>query len=151
MEKTVVNIMWMVHMNSLLLFMHSIFTIHLWKICKVNSAFFCLYKGRRWMKWGEFTGKKERKEGRGRERRKRKRENRGRWEEIIERVIFVLLLFQIIMKAPLLPRGRTPVTLTVEEPRKFCVLFHLFHCTHRRFYNTLSAREAIMSVESTTP
>ena len=27
-------------------------------------------------------------------------------------------------------RGRTPVTLTVEEPRKFCVLFYLFHCTH---------------------
>ena len=87
-----------------------------------------------------FTGEKGRK---------RKREMRGRGEEIIERVIFVLLLFQIIMKAPLLPRGRTPVTLTVEEPRKFCVLFHLFHCTHSRFYNTLSAREALMSVEST--
>ena len=27
------------------------------------------------------------------------------------------------MKAPLLLRGCTPVTLTVEEPRKFCVLF----------------------------
>ena len=34
------------------------------------------------------------------------------------------------MKTPLLPRGCTPVTLTVEEPRKFCVLFYLFHCTH---------------------
>ncbi|CAN6568186.1 unnamed protein product [Malus baccata var. baccata] len=46
------------------------------------------------------------------------------------------------MKAPLLPRGRTPVTLTVEEPRKFCVLFHLFHCTHRRFYNKLLKLES---------
>ncbi|CAN6710942.1 unnamed protein product [Malus baccata var. baccata] len=46
------------------------------------------------------------------------------------------------MKAPLLPRGRTPVTLTVEETRKFCVLFHLFHCTHHRFYNKLLKLES---------
>ena len=30
-------------------------------------------------------------------------------------------------------------------------LAYLFHCTHRRFYNTLSARKALVSVESTTP
>ena len=95
----------------------------------------------------DFTEEEERREReRKEEEERKKRKMRGR----LKRVIFVLLLFQIIMKAPLLPRGRTPVTLTVEEPRKFCVLFHLFHCTHRRFYNTLSAREALMSVESTT-
>ena len=86
---------------------------------------------------GGVHGREEGKGRRGRER----EERRGRDEdeedegEIIKRVIFVLLLFQIIMKAPLLPRWRTPVTLTVEEPRKFCVLFHLFHCTHSWFYN----------------
>ena len=55
------------------------------------------------------------------------------------------------MKALLLPRGCTPVTLTVEEPRKFCVLLIYSTAHNRQFYNTLSAREALVSVESTTP
>ena len=62
----------------------------------MNSVLFA-YKTNEGIKATRHTEEEERKE------KKRKREKRKGGEGIIERVIFVLLLFYI-MKAPMLPR-----------------------------------------------
>ena len=46
------------------------------------------------------------------------------------------------MKASLLPRWRTPVTLTVEEPRKLCVLF-IYSTTHTVNFTTRYQHEKL--------
>ena len=85
----------------------------------------------------------------GRERKKREKKGKKKGENIES--LFCTPIIPNIMKALLLPRGCTPVTLTVEEPRKFCVLLIYSTAHNRQFYNTLSAREALVSVGSTTP
>ena len=87
--------------------------------CSINRALRML--------WKEST---ERKRDEGREREEEER------RELIELSLYSY--YSNYNESTTTARGCTPVTLTVEEPRKICVLFYLFHCTHIVYFTTKS-------------